>query len=337
MSKKVIATFATYPARIEAAYLVLKNILTQQTRKPDLVILNVYEGHFPGRKLPDKFNEFIKRKDFEIHWYESDMRSYRKFLYTFKKYPNDIVITLDDDIHYPKRLIEHLLEGHEKWPDAIIASAVFMMTFNDNGVPLPRWNWLWEETKFSKNFPSKWLYFGSGSGTLFIPKQIMTKKFPLLDEEKIKREAPTNDEAWLNVARIINNVKVVLYSPLYTVDDKVIENTAHLGLHRTLNNTPEEFELHNTLLERYGIKNNEMEPYTKYLINDNNKKDKRITMLETANQRLTTEQELFKKEISHWKNAYEDIVNSKSFRFGKVALAPFRAVRHFFEKRIRNT
>jgi len=272
MKAKVIVSFATYPARIDAACVVAENMLSRQTLKPDVVVMNVYEGHFPNRKLPTKYNKLIKL-GLKVHWYKRDLKSYNKFLYVFKKYRHDIVILTDDDIDYPENLVENLVEGHKKWPEAVIASAVCLMLFNKDGTPKPRSYWPWEEKVFSKNQPFKWLYYGSGSGTLFIPDKIISDKFDIFDEDKILKELPSDDEAWLNVARILNDVDVVLYNPLYAVNDLVIDGTAQYGLHRTVNNTTRALKEHTDFMKNHGIVNTDMDPYTRYLLHELSKRD----------------------------------------------------------------
>lgn len=287
-NKKLVVTLASYPPRIDAAFIVVENMLTKQTLKPTVVILNLFEGHFPNRRIPSKFDKLIKL-GLSIYWHKTDMKSYNKFLHTYKKFSNDLVVTIDDDLHYPEDLLIHLVEGHNKWPKAVIASATFLMTFNIDGTPKSRREWIWQEKEMSKNIPNKWLYFGSGAGTLLVPKWIMTDKFDLLNATRIREEAPTNDEAWLNVARILNDIEVVLYDPLYTVEESVIDGTERVGLHCTLNNTPEEYHLHDKLIKKYNITNRNLGPHEKWLMNRTEQNENHIIRLESEKEALGVE------------------------------------------------
>jgi hypothetical protein len=301
MHQKIIVSYASYPARIDAAWIVMENVLTKQTVKPDLLVLNLYEGHFPDRKLPDKYDMFIKRADVEIHWCEKDMKSYNKFLYVTKEYPNEIVILLDDDIYYPVNLIEHLLEGHKKWPEAFIASFGQLMTFEEDGTLASRRFWsAYDNETACKNQPTKWFNLGTGAGTLYIPNWITSEKFDFFDEDLISEEVPTNDESWFNIARIINERDVVLYDPLYVINKCLIEDVQQYGLFITVNNTAEEIAKHDAFVKRYSIRNSELDYYTKWLIRE---RDRALKLAEDHRSQydiIILENEKLSKELSEF-------------------------------------
>lgn len=82
-----------------------------------------------------KWYEDLKQYDprIEINKSESKWRSCNKLLPTLKKYPHDIIITLDDDVYYPKDTIKYLVEEHYKHPECIIAHEVNPIKINDDG------------------------------------------------------------------------------------------------------------------------------------------------------------------------------------------------------------
>ena len=65
-----------------------------------------------------------KDKRIEINKCEKKWRSCNKLLPTLKKYPEDVIITLDDDIYYPKDTVKLLVDEYKKNKDCIIAHEV---------------------------------------------------------------------------------------------------------------------------------------------------------------------------------------------------------------------
>ena len=72
------------------------------------------------------FYESLKELDerIEINICDNKWRSCNKLLPTLKKYPDDVIITVDDDICYGKDCLKYLVEEHEKNPDCVIAHEI---------------------------------------------------------------------------------------------------------------------------------------------------------------------------------------------------------------------
>ena len=50
----------------------------------------------------------------KIEFKDEDLRSHKKYYYTIKEYPDDIMITVDDDIFYRSDMIAKLMAYHKK-------------------------------------------------------------------------------------------------------------------------------------------------------------------------------------------------------------------------------
>ena len=96
-------------------HLAIQTILNQ-TRRPDLTVLYLATEEFP-RKEDDLPRELLAlRSDrFEIRW-TKNIRSYKKLIPALKDFPDDIIVTFDDDLIYPNVLIERLLVGYKEHP-----------------------------------------------------------------------------------------------------------------------------------------------------------------------------------------------------------------------------
>ena len=111
---RIIVSLTTFPARINTVYKTVTTLL-QQTVKPDILVLWLAEEQFPNKQLPENLIN-LEKYGLTIKWCK-DIKSFKKLIPSLKEYPEDIIITLDDDYYYDKDLLKTLLEEHEKYPD----------------------------------------------------------------------------------------------------------------------------------------------------------------------------------------------------------------------------
>ena len=137
--EKVIVSFTSYPERICTVNRVLDSII-EQTIQPDKIILYLSKTEFQNNgDIPDF--DIYKKNGFEIHWYEENLKSHKKWFYAFKEYPEDLIITIDDDILYQDTMLETLLKYHERFPEYVIARNAKIITCDKEGEPAPYENW----------------------------------------------------------------------------------------------------------------------------------------------------------------------------------------------------
>jgi len=108
----------TIPCRKKRFKENLESILNQTYNFDKFVI--VMQSNFSKEDF--QFFEEIATVDPRIELLIGDVkwRSCNKLLPTLEKYPDDIIITIDDDTYYPPRSIETLVEEYRKNPDCII-------------------------------------------------------------------------------------------------------------------------------------------------------------------------------------------------------------------------
>lgn len=130
--QQIIVSMTTIPKRKKR---LTDNLpfLIHQSYPYDKLIINVDDN------LSEEDYEWynsLKQQDprIEINKSEAKWRSCNKLLPTLKKYPHDIIITLDDDVAYPRDTIKCLVEEHIKHPDCIIAHEVNPIVLKDKYV-----------------------------------------------------------------------------------------------------------------------------------------------------------------------------------------------------------
>lgn len=130
INMKIIVSLTTYPKRIEYLKTCLPYILNQ-TLKYDILRINLDDSLTNEEiKLYDEIKKLDSR--IEIGFGKSLFRSANKLLPTIKEYPNDLVITCDDDQRYTAEMFKEL---YDKWlenPNCIIAHEINPVLINEN-------------------------------------------------------------------------------------------------------------------------------------------------------------------------------------------------------------
>jgi hypothetical protein len=130
-----VITFTTIPDRINHLAPVIDSIYLNQVVKPDRVVLYVpYNFKRTGESyvIPDYLNDLQSNNPwFIIRRVDEDMGPITKVFYSFLDYnkPDDLLISIDDDIAYERHFVQELLDGHRNQPNAVIG---YMGTLNNN-------------------------------------------------------------------------------------------------------------------------------------------------------------------------------------------------------------
>ena len=118
----IIVSFTSWTKRIQYCKHTV-DLMRQQTLKPDKIVLNLSTDEFP-RKEEELPKELVAAQDdvFEIYWVKENNKVYKKIIPTLKRFPEDVIISIDDDIEYPKNFIEEMygkfVEYGKKYPIA---------------------------------------------------------------------------------------------------------------------------------------------------------------------------------------------------------------------------
>ena len=197
---RVIVSLTTFSKRIDSVHLVIESI-ARQSIKPDEIILVLDEEEFNNEYLPQYIKDQINR-GLKIR-YTHNTKSYKKLIPTIFEYPEDLVITIDDDLIYPTTLIEKLLYYHKLYPEAIICHQGREIKFFKDGkiTTYTEWPYVTSEMK-----PSKHIIAVGYGGVLYPPNSL---KKEMLDERLFTRFAPNADDLWFKAASVLNNTKVM--------------------------------------------------------------------------------------------------------------------------------
>lgn len=218
--KKIVVSLTSFPDRIDTVWLTIETLL-RQTKKPDAIILWLAKEQFSGiDSLPQSLLQLQKR-GLSIRFCD-DIRSHKKYYYTMKEYPNDIVILVDDDTFYSLDMIEKLYELHLANPNEIVCMTPTMISSYDE---LPsRWRRPGPYSKVEHSYKAQPY---SGQGTLY-PPHCMDEQY-LFNKELMMRLCPYADDLWLKFMSLRKGTKV---SAVYRLRSMpvAIDGTARSGL-----------------------------------------------------------------------------------------------------------
>lgn len=194
--KRIVVSFTTYGMRINDVHLVIESIM-QQTLKPNKIILWLDQTEFTEHTIPASLKE-LKTRGLEICFFE-DIKSYNKLIPALRNYPNDIIITIDDDVIYPIDLIDRLYHQHVKYPNEVICTHAHIISFSKEGVLLPYELWPDPPTDRSRSSKS-FLPLGIG-GVLYPPKCLHDDVFK---KEIFMSLSPMADDLWFKIMALRN-------------------------------------------------------------------------------------------------------------------------------------
>lgn len=241
--KKIIVSLTTIPPRIHKVQQVVIRMLKQSVR-PDRIIIYLGDKQFAGRKLP-----LILRLQMEVFGVEvrfvEDIGPHTKYFWAMKEFPNDLIVTVDDDIRYPNDMIEELYNSYKKHPKAVSARRCHLITFDEQGVIKKYNDWKYKYSELIDT-PSMKLFPTGVGGVLYPPKVLHPEVFNL---ENIKKLTLKADDVWLKFMAVLNNTPTVMTKP-FTIkhvkgSQKVSlnkENVAGLGNDVCISNVISKYE-----------------------------------------------------------------------------------------------
>lgn len=197
-----IVSLTTFPGRLDNVWMVIY-CMYKQTVKPGKIVVTLANSEIKGgyNSLPESLKLFAD-KGVEFLFVNTNLRPHNKYYYTRQKYPDRLVITIDDDLLYYSDTIQRLMDMHVKFPDAVCSNRVQEVGYcNGEFLDSNKWNLIHKQQP-----PSHYL-LGLGYSAVLYPPSFVSRD--LYNAEKIKKLCLMADDMWLKVQELIADVKVV--------------------------------------------------------------------------------------------------------------------------------
>lgn len=198
---KLIVSLTSFPQRIYDIHFALYSLLNQ-TLKPDELVLWLGNEQFPNKEddLPQSILS-LKNNGLTIGWC-NDIKSYKKLIPALREFPDDVIVTADDDKYYPSDWLELLYNAYLKEPQYIHCHRAHRITFDENKNIKKYSTWSMNISNIGPSFCN----FLTGVGGVLYPPKVLYKD--ILNEALFLKLSPTNDDIWFWAMAVLNNTKI---------------------------------------------------------------------------------------------------------------------------------
>ncbi len=198
LPKNLIINLTSYPKRYSILYLALRSLLNQSII-PDKVILWLWNKDYDT--LPTNVRD-LESQGLEIKLLKEDWRSFNKLIPALFEFPDDYLVTADDDIIYNSTWLEELVNMHKR-TEGIVAQRAHLIQFNQDK-SLKSYNDFMSETPkenyYVLNSP---LVFPTTCGGVLYPPKSFDKR--VTDISTAFDLTPSNDDIWCFFMHSLNN------------------------------------------------------------------------------------------------------------------------------------
>ncbi|MFC7357474.1 glycosyl transferase [Jejudonia soesokkakensis] len=188
----VIVTLTTIPSRIKIVHLAVRSILAQEYR-PKKIVLWLHESY--ENNLPHTLSR-LKGAIFEIQ-YSPYTFSHRKLIHSLERFPEEKLVTIDDDMMYPPEFLYKLYKAHLKFPTAVMTHYARMISYNKKGKPLPYLQWPY----IGKNPKNPKFVMPVGVFGVLYPPNVLDKR--ATDVGLINKLSPKSDDLWFKTMSLL--------------------------------------------------------------------------------------------------------------------------------------
>ncbi|MGI9547568.1 MAG: glycosyl transferase [Flavobacteriaceae bacterium] len=189
----VIISLTSIPSRFRTLHLVIRSLFTQ-THHPKKIVLwlnNEIKSQVPRKILN------LQCELFEICY--SDLNcSHRKLIHSLDKYPDDVIITCDDDLMYRNNWLYLLYKNHKSSPNCIIGNRTIYINYDSPEKPAPYKLWKFPD---QEDINQKAIIPIGAWGILYPPNSLNKQ---VLDSGLFLRLAPQSDDFWFKAMALLN-------------------------------------------------------------------------------------------------------------------------------------
>lgn len=196
---KVIVALTSHSIRVaHVAKTAIWSIL-QNTYKDVHIVLTLYKDDV--KLIPEDLQIMINNGIVELIIADEDLGPHLKYFYVMQKYRNLPIITIDDDICYPKTMIEKMMKEYELNPTCVIARRSFVMKQHNSDITSYK---IWLNYFAACSEPSLKLFPTGVAGILYPPNilKITDEMIPELLTVKY------DDDVYLKVLEIRNHILI---------------------------------------------------------------------------------------------------------------------------------
>lgn len=186
--KKVIVSMTSYGRRVAAVAPYAIMSIMRQSYRPDMVILWLDNDNWNESNLPNSIKRLVK-SGLTVKFCD-DIKSYKKLVPTLSQYPDDLIFTVDDDIYYPRHMLEKVMDAYSENNDRIICVRGYDITFDNKTGGINTYN---EWRPILSHKLGKTIFPTGGAGCLYQSRLLHQD---ITRADLFMRLAPMADDIW---------------------------------------------------------------------------------------------------------------------------------------------
>lgn len=215
--RQLIVSLTTFGSRIDWCGPAIESIM-EQTVKPNRIVL--WLGHeFEKPHMIPADLRMLEKRGLEIR-FTDDIGPATKLVPSLKAFPEDYIITVDDDTIYNYNVIDKLIRGHYRYPDAIICDWQTSIHMRPDG------SVYYTETDayVQPKEPSMLPVAIGGAGVLYPPHSLHEDVF---DIDSFNQLAPKADDLWFKIMGLKAGTKVFCMGDVCPTDERIFGMDHH--------------------------------------------------------------------------------------------------------------
>ncbi len=212
----IVISLTTHGKRLEESAPYGIYSLFTQTVLPNRIVINVNQDVWNEDNLPYLIKRLMK-SGLEVNFCK-DIRSHTKFIPTLRLYPNNPIITVDDDMCYEEHMIEELVTAYNNSDQKTIFCRQGVLPKKKNGKYIPYMQW--DDTIYFRHVDI------NGFSNPVSPYGVHGIIYPphIFDDEIFKDEiflklAPHTDDIWFWLMEVRAGVKAQVIQGTRTQED----------------------------------------------------------------------------------------------------------------------
>ncbi|MDE6177852.1 MAG: hypothetical protein K2F86_01625 [Duncaniella sp.] len=188
--REVVVSLTTYGRRLRTVHLAIASMM-RQSRKADRIVLWL-DSRLEGKPLPAPLR-LLEKKGLEICFCR-DVRSFTKLVPALERFPEAVIITVDDDQVYDFDLIDRLVCGWLEAPEAVHCARMKKIAVKDGRI-LPYKKW-----PIDMSLDPSPLNLALGVGGVLYPPHCFGPE--VTDSELFMRLSPSADDLWFKAQEL---------------------------------------------------------------------------------------------------------------------------------------
>lgn len=199
---KIVVSLTTYGERTKTVYKTIMSLVNQEM-KPERLVLWLDENEYDPDTLPVELKKLCQEVDFFEISYCENLKSHKKYYYSVKECPNNIVVTADDDVYYPSSWLGDLYHAYLQYPECVCCTNAHKMRLTEEYLidSYHKWEYLVPDEG------PDMLLCPIGVGGVLYPPNVFHQD--VLDKDFIIYNCLNGDDLWLRIMTLLNGVKVV--------------------------------------------------------------------------------------------------------------------------------